>query len=75
MSVRGTGAALVARYGREAAIEAWLNSRFTPATRNGRAVESRLQAKTVFAIAGAGTYASADAFGLPLAPLSERPAS
>jgi len=47
-----------------AAIEAWLNSRFTPATRNGRAVESRLQAKTVFAVAGAGTYASADAFRL-----------
>ncbi|HUJ52229.1 MAG TPA: energy transducer TonB [Steroidobacteraceae bacterium] len=45
-----------------AAIEAWLNSRFTPATRNGRAVESRLQAKTMFAVAGAATYENADAF-------------
>jgi len=47
-----------------AAIEAWLNTRFTPATRNGRAIESRLEAKTLFAIEGGGTYVDADAFRL-----------
>jgi TPR repeat protein len=41
-----------------AAVEAWLNSRFTPASRNGVAVESRLQAKSVFALAGSGALAA-----------------
>lgn len=43
-----------------AAVEAWLNSRFAPATRDGRPVESRLQAKLLFA-AGA-TLPNTDAF-------------
>ena len=43
-----------------AAVEAWLNSRFAPATREGRAVESRLQAKLLF---GAGaTLPNTEAF-------------
>ena len=43
-----------------AAVEAWLNSRFAPATRDGRAVESRLQAKLLF---GAGvSLPNTDAF-------------
>ncbi|HEY2274451.1 MAG TPA: energy transducer TonB [Steroidobacteraceae bacterium] len=35
-----------------AAVEAWLHSRFTPATRNGTAVESRLQVRLPFISAG-----------------------
>jgi hypothetical protein len=40
-----------------AAIEAWLNSRFVPAMRNGQPVAYRLQTKQVFAVAGAGPLA------------------
>jgi TonB-like protein len=40
-----------------AAVESWLNSRFTPAQRGGRPVESRLQAKLLFAREGAATLA------------------
>ena len=35
-----------------AAVEAWMHSRFTPASRNGAPVESRLQVQLPFAIAG-----------------------
>ena len=35
-----------------AAVEAWLHSRFTPATRNGAPVESRLQVRVPFAVPG-----------------------
>jgi uncharacterized protein len=35
-----------------AAVEAWMNSLFTPAHRGGQAVVSRLQAKTLFGIEG-----------------------
>lgn len=35
-----------------AAVEAWLHSRFTPATRNGTPVESRLQVRVAFNVAG-----------------------
>ena len=35
-----------------AAVEAWLHSRFTPASRDGKAVETRLQLRMPFAIAG-----------------------
>ena len=45
-----------------AAVEAWLNSRFTPAARGGTPVESRLEAKLVFAAAGATTIADMPAF-------------
>ena len=45
-----------------AAVEAWLNSRFTPATRDGRAVAARLQAKTLFAVTGSGPLADAQTF-------------
>ena len=44
-----------------AAIEAWMNSLFTPARRGGEPVQSRLQAKTRFTVAG-GTLANAEAF-------------
>jgi TPR repeat protein len=40
-----------------AAVEAWLNSLFTPASHSGRALDTRLQAKTVFEIAGATALA------------------
>jgi hypothetical protein len=40
-----------------AAIEAWLNSRFAPAMRNGHPVAYRLQTKQVFAVQGAGPLA------------------
>ena len=43
------------------AVEAWMNSLFAPAQRGGQAIQSRLQAKTVFAIRG-GTLANAEAF-------------
>ena len=45
-----------------AAVEAWLNSQFTPALRNGRAVPSRLPAKHVFALEGGQPLADAEAF-------------
>jgi TPR repeat protein len=35
-----------------AAVEAWLNASFTPASRHGQPVESRLQTKQVFSIDG-----------------------
>lgn len=35
-----------------AAVESWLHSRFTPATRNGTPVESRLQVRVAFTVAG-----------------------
>jgi TPR repeat protein len=35
-----------------AAVESWLNSRFTPASRGGVPVASRLQARLVFGVAG-----------------------
>jgi TPR repeat protein len=44
-----------------AAVESWINSRFTPALRGGRPVESRLPAKLVFAGGGAATLADAPA--------------
>ncbi|MBV8497138.1 MAG: energy transducer TonB [Gammaproteobacteria bacterium] len=40
-----------------AAVEAWLNSRFAPATRGSSAVESRLQARSMFAGSEAATPA------------------
>jgi hypothetical protein len=40
-----------------ATIEAWLNSSFAPAMRNGQPVEYRLQAKQVFAVDGGGALA------------------
>jgi hypothetical protein len=40
-----------------ASVESWLNSRFTPAQRGGRPLESRLQAKLLFAREGAATLA------------------
>ncbi len=40
-----------------AAIEAWLNSRFAPAMRNGHPVAYRLETKQVFAVQGAGPLA------------------
>ncbi len=36
-----------------AAIESWLNTRFAPATRNGVAVECRVQVRLVFSLEGA----------------------
>ncbi|HEY0768061.1 MAG TPA: hypothetical protein VGD47_08905 [Steroidobacteraceae bacterium] len=45
-----------------AAIESWLNSRFVPATRSGAPVESRLQAKSLFAIEGGGGLPGLDAY-------------
>jgi TPR repeat protein len=45
-----------------AAVEAWLNSLFTPASHNGQRVESRLQAKLLFEVRGGGTLATAEAF-------------
>jgi TPR repeat protein len=42
-----------------AAVEAWLNSLFTPASHSGQALDTRLQAKTVFEIAGATALADA----------------
>ena len=44
-----------------AAVEAWLFSQFTPASHNGQPVESRLEAKQVFAVAGAAPLADTDA--------------
>ena len=44
-----------------AAIEAWLNSQFTPARRDGGVVSARLEAKTLFAEAGGAPLADAEA--------------
>ena len=44
-----------------AAVEAWLNSRFTPATRGGVAVESRLEAKLRF-VGASGSLASSPVY-------------
>jgi len=43
-----------------AAIEAWLNSAFTPAHRSGSAVSARLEAKTLFADVSAAPVADAE---------------
>jgi len=45
-----------------AAVEAWLNSRFAPAQRDGHGVESRLQAKLLFAAADGSALTGAEAF-------------
>src|SRR6202140_830180 len=44
-----------------AAIESWLNSRFVPASRGGAPIESRLQAKSLFAIEGGSGRAGREA--------------
>jgi hypothetical protein len=44
-----------------AAVEAWLNSRFAPATRAGAPVESRLPAKLVFGVEGSQGLAGIEA--------------
>lgn len=44
-----------------AAVESWLNSRFTPASRGGAPAESRLQAKLVFGVQGGKGLAELDA--------------
>ena len=49
-----------------AAVEAWLNSRFAPASRRGVAIESRLQAKLRF-MGATGNLASAPAYQAALA--------
>jgi uncharacterized protein len=43
-------------------VEAWLNSRFVPAQRNGAPVAARLQLKQVFALVGAPPLSDLDAF-------------
>lgn len=45
-----------------AAIEAWLHSRFTPASRNGQPVETRQQLRMPFAIAGGEALWSSAAY-------------
>jgi len=45
-----------------AAVESWLNSRFVPATRGGAPIESRLQAKSLFAIEGGSGLSGMDAY-------------
>jgi len=45
-----------------AAIESWLNSRFVPASRGGAPIESRLQAKSLFAIEGGSGLSGMDAY-------------
>jgi TonB family protein len=45
-----------------AAVEAWLNWRFTPAQGNGTPVASRLQLKQVFALSGAPPLADLDTY-------------
>jgi TPR repeat protein len=45
-----------------AAVESWLNSRFVPASRGGAPVESRLQAKSLFAIEGGSGVSGMDAY-------------
>jgi uncharacterized protein len=53
-----------------AAVEAWLNSRFTPAMRGGVPVESRLQAKLRF-LGVTGNLASAPAFKTALTGVAQ----
>lgn len=45
-----------------AAVESWLNSRFEPASRGGAPIESRLQAKSLFAIEGGSGLSGMDAY-------------
>jgi TPR repeat protein len=45
-----------------AAVEAWLHSSFTPATRNGTPVESRLQVRLPFNVAGRESWWSVDEY-------------
>jgi len=45
-----------------AAVESWLNSRFVPATRGGAPIESRLQARSLFAIEGGSGLSGMDAY-------------
>ncbi len=45
-----------------AAVESWLNSRFVPASRDGAPIESRLQAKSLFAIEGGSGLSGMDAY-------------
>jgi TPR repeat protein len=45
-----------------AAIEAWLNSRFSPATRSGAPVASRLEAARVFSVAATGGFAGSELY-------------
>jgi len=45
-----------------AAVESWLNSRFVPASRGGAPIESRLQAKSLFAIEGGSGLSGMDAY-------------
>jgi len=45
-----------------AAVESWLNSRFVPASRGGAPIESRLQAKLLFAIEGSSGLSGMDAY-------------
>ena len=45
-----------------AAVESWLNSRFVPASRAGVPVESRLQAKSLFATGGGSELSGMDAY-------------
>lgn len=46
----------------DAAVDAWLNSRFTPAMRGGQPIESRLQLKQVFSRSGAQPLAELEVF-------------
>ena len=45
-----------------AAVESWLNSRFVPATRGGAPIESRLQARSLFAVEGGSGLSGMDAY-------------
>ena len=45
-----------------AAVEAWLNARFAPATRAGAPVESRLEAVRVFEVAASGGLAASELY-------------
>jgi len=45
-----------------AVIEAWLNSRFVPASRDGVPIESRLQAQSLLAVEGGGGLSGWDVY-------------
>ena len=45
-----------------AAVESWLNSRFVPASRGGAPIESRLQAKSLFAVEAGNGLSGMDAY-------------
>jgi len=45
-----------------AAVESWLNSRFVPASRGGAPIESRLQAKSLFAVEAGSGLSGMDAY-------------